>query len=262
MSRNTLLAIEGLQLAIDDFFPVDGAGFSVDRAEFVALVGESGSGKTLTALSVIGLLPPAARICGGSIRFDGRELIGMSEKEWRRFRGREIGMIFQEPITSLNPVMTIGSQLREAVRTGLNGSRRAVENAAIEALRAVQMPEPRMRMRSYPHQLSGGLRQRAMIAMALACRPSLLIADEPTTALDVTVQAGIVSLLREIRRERDLTFILITHDIALAAEASDRIVVMRTGKVVEEGPASRIVDNPSHEYTKTLIEFCRSREIV
>ena len=159
MSHDNLLAIEGLQLAIDDFFPVDGAGFSVDRGEFVALVGESGSGKTLTALSVIGLLPPAARICGGSIRFDGRELIGMSEKEWRRFRGREIGMIFQEPITSLNPVMTIGSQLREAVRTGLNGSRRAVENAAIEALRAVQMPEPRVRMRSYPHQLSGGLRR-------------------------------------------------------------------------------------------------------
>ena len=262
MSIETLLAIEGLQLAIDDFFPVDGASFCVGRGEFVALVGESGSGKTLTALSTIGLLPPAARIHGGSIRFKGRELTGMSEREWRKVRGREIGMIFQEPMTSLNPVMTIGSQLREAVRTGLGGSRKALEEAAIEALQAVQMPEPRMRMRSYPHQLSGGLRQRAMIAMALACQPSLLIADEPTTALDVTVQAGIISLLQEIRRERNLAVILITHDIALAAEASERIVVMRKGKVVEADSARRIVNNPSHEYTRSLIEHCRRREIV
>jgi peptide/nickel transport system ATP-binding protein len=260
MSENALLEIANLRIAIDGKFPVDGAGFSVHGREFVALVGASGSGKTLTALSVIGLLPTAAAVEGGEINFDGCNLLAFSEKEWRKVRGREIGMIFQEPMTSLNPVMTVGAQLREAIRTGLGGSRSQIRAAALEALRAVQMPEPEMRMRAYPHQLSGGLRQRAMIAMALACRPALLIADEPTTALDVTIQAGIMRLLREIRAERELAVILITHDIALAAEVSDRIIVMRAGRIVEEGIPSEIIGRPSHPYTQDLIEHCRRRE--
>ena len=255
-----LLRLKDLRVRIDGGYPVDGVCLSIGSGELVALVGASGSGKTLTALATIGLLPPAATVESGSIRLAGYELLCMHEREWRRVRGRRIAMIFQEPMTSLNPVMTIGAQLIEAIKTGIGGSRAKARAAAVEALRAVQMPEPALRMHSYPHQLSGGMRQRAMIAMALACRPALLIADEPTTALDVTVQAGIVQLLQKIRKENNLAVLFITHDIALASETADRIVVMQRGKVVEDGQARQIVDAPTRSYTALLIEHCRKRE--
>jgi ABC-type dipeptide/oligopeptide/nickel transport system ATPase component len=260
MGKTELLRIEGLRLAFADRRPVDGVSFSISQGEFISLVGASGSGKTLTALAASGLLPPEAVVEGGSILLNGRELLGLPEKEWRQVRGRQIAMIFQEPMTSLNPVMNVGAQLAEAVRTGKGASRGEALDAAVGALREVHVPDPEIRMRAYPHQLSGGLRQRVMIAMALACRPSLLIADEPTTALDVTVQAGIVRLLRRIREERDLAVLLITHDIALAAEAGSRIVVMQDGRTIEEGPVERVISNPGHPYTVGLIERCRQRE--
>ena len=263
---SALLEIEGLRIAIegaggtDGALPVDGLRLGVGSGEFVALVGASGSGKTLTALAAVGLLPPGVEVCGGSVRLHGRELLGLGEREWRRLRGRRLAMIFQEPKASLNPTMTIGAQLREAITRHLRCPRREARRLAEESLRAVQMPEPRLRLRAYPHQLSGGLRQRAMIATALSCRPELLIADEPTTALDVTVQAGIVNLLQRLRSERGLAILLITHDIALAAEAVDRIVVIERGRTVEEGPAAEIVARPRHPYTVRLIEHCRRRE--
>ena len=261
MHKEKLLKIEGLRIRIGNSFPVNGADLEISSGEFVSLVGASGSGKTLTALASIGLLPSEASITAGSIQLKGRELTGLSDKEWREVRGREIAMIFQEPMTSLNPVMTIGAQLTEAIRIGMRTARKETVTAAVDALKAVQMPEPSLRMKSYPHQLSGGLRQRAMIAMALSCQPSLLIADEPTTALDVTVQAGIVRLLQKIRHERGLAILLITHDIALAAEATDRIVVLQDGQTVESGPADRIIGEPIHPYTVSLIQHCRNREI-
>jgi len=269
---STLLEIEGLRIAIEeaggareagrteDALPVDGLRLYVGSGEFVALVGASGSGKTLTALAAVGLLPPGVKVSGGSVRLHGKELLGQEEKDWRRVRGGHIAMIFQEPKTSLNPTMTIGAQLREAITRHLRCSRRDARRIAEESLRAVQMPEPRLRLRAYPHQLSGGLRQRAMIATALSCRPELLIADEPTTALDVTVQAGIVDLLQRLRGERGLAILLITHDIALAAEAVDRIVVIEKGRTVDEGSAAEIVSRPRHPYTVRLIEHCRRRE--
>ena len=257
--NQALLRIEGLRIRIGEAHPVDGATLQIGAGGFVALVGASGSGKTLTALATIGLLPKAAHVDGGTIYLSGKELTGLTEAGWRKVRGRRIAMIFQEPMTSLNPVMTIGRQIIEAVRIAGNGSANPRETA-IEALRAVQIPEPEIRLRAYPHQLSGGLRQRAMIAMALACNPALLIADEPTTALDVTVQAGIVRLLQKIREERNLAILLITHDIALAAEAAEKIAVMNEGRIVETGPAERIVAHPEADYTATLIEHCRKRE--
>ena len=257
--HEALLRIRDLRIRIGDAHPVDGAALEVGAGGFVALVGASGSGKTLTALATIGLLPKAAEVAGGTIHLGGQELTGLSEAGWRRVRGRRIAMIFQEPMTSLNPVMTVGRQIIEAVR--IAGDASADPRAtAIQALRAVQIPEPEMRLRAYPHQLSGGLRQRVMIAMALACNPALLIADEPTTALDVTVQAGIVRLLQKIRRERNLAILLITHDIALAAEAAEEIAVMSGGRIVEAGPAERIVSRPEVDYTASLIEHCRKRE--
>jgi ABC-type dipeptide/oligopeptide/nickel transport system ATPase component len=259
-SKDHLLVIDGLRLSADGFCPVDGATFRIKEGEFVALVGASGSGKTLTALAVIGLLPPEVALTGGSIRLRDRELITLNEKAWRKIRGSQITMIFQEPGTSLNPVMTVGAQIIEAVTQHRRCSRAEARGLALEALRAVQIPDAEMRLRTYPHQLSGGLRQRVMIATALSCRPELLIADEPTTALDVTIQAGIIKLLQRIRRERSLAILLITHDIALAAEAADRIVVMEKGKIIEEGTPQQIIEQPHNTYTVKLIEHCRRRD--
>ena len=233
--NDELLRISGLKLAIGEATPVDDLDLSVRRNELVSLVGASGSGKTLTALAVSALL--------------------------RKVRGAHIGMIFQEPMTSLNPVMTIGDQITEGLRLHRDLSRSDALDRAKELLQEVSVPDPADRLRAWPHQLSGGLRQRVMIAMALACDPSLLIADEPTTALDVTVQAGVMQLLHRIRRDRNLGILLITHDIALAAEHSDRIAVIESGRIVEEGPTAQIVNQPQNAVTSSLISAAKKREV-
>ncbi len=233
---------------------VDGVSFAVAPGEVVGLVGESGSGKTLTALSILRLVPnPPARIVGGRIVFDGVDLLTLPERALRRVRGRSIAMVFQEPMTSLNPVLTIGEQIAEVVRLHEGAGRAAARQRAIEMLRSVRIPDPERRVREYPHQLSGGMRQRAMLAMALACRPRLLIADEPTTALDVTVQAQIVDLLRDLQAAMELSILWITHDLALLNGFASRLLVMYAGRIVEEGPAADILRSPRHPYTEALL---------
>jgi peptide/nickel transport system ATP-binding protein/oligopeptide transport system ATP-binding protein len=233
---------------------VDGVGFSVAEGETLAVVGESGSGKTVTALSIMRLLPArAGRIAAGSVRFRGRELTALSEEEMRGVRGRHIGMIFQEPMTSLNPVHPVGEQIAEAVRCHEGAGRAEADARAVEMLAKVGIPEPRRRAGSYPHELSGGMRQRAMIAMALACRPSLLIADEPTTALDVTIQAQILELVRDLQTELGMAVLFITHDLGVVAQIADRVVVMYAGQVVEAGAVRDIFARPRMPYTAGLM---------
>lgn len=255
-----LLRISGLRLNIGNASLVNGLDLTVGRNELVSLVGASGSGKTLTALAVTTLLPTGIELAEGSIGLEGEELVGMTETELRKVRGRRIGMIFQEPMTSLNPVMNVGEQIAEGLRLHRGLNRGDALKKAEDLLREVSVPEPHDRLRAWPHQLSGGLRQRVMIAMALACDPALLIADEPTTALDVTVQAGVMQLLHRIRNERDLGILLITHDIALAAEHSDRIAVIESGSIVEEGVTNQIINQPKHPATASLISAAKNRE--
>ena len=232
---------------------VDGVSFGLAEQETLGIVGESGCGKSVTALSILRLIPdPPGRIEGGSVRFQGRDLLELSEKEMRRIRGNEIAMIFQEPMTSLNPVYTVGEQISEVLRLHRGMSRAEAEERAIEMLRRVRIPDPEQRVEEYPHQLSGGQRQRVMIAMALACDPALLIADEPTTALDVTVQAQILDLLRELQNEFGMAIMLITHDLGVIAEMAHRVVVMYAGVVVESGAVEQIFDGPNHPYTEGL----------
>ncbi|RJQ51516.1 MAG: ABC transporter ATP-binding protein [Actinobacteria bacterium] len=232
---------------------VDGISFSVDRGRTLGIVGESGSGKTVTALSIMGLLPDAARVIGGSVLLDGEELIGAPESRMRRVRGSRVGMVFQDPLSSLNPVYTIGAQIGEAVRLHDVGA--ASVDAEVELLlRQVEMPDPRSAARSYPHQLSGGMRQRATIAIALAGRPELLVADEPTTALDVTVQAQILDLLARLQSQSKMAMILITHDLGVVASVADNVVVMRQGRVVETGAVDALFAHPTDEYTKQLLD--------
>ena len=255
-----LVKITDVTLSIGDVSPVNNLSLEIGHGELLSLVGASGSGKTLTALSIIGLLPPAVEVKSGSIHYKNDNLLKLDEKRLRRIRGSEIAMIFQEPMTSLNPVMTVGTQIGEAIRLHMNcGKKEALERAEA-VLREVQVPEPAMRLRSYPHQLSGGLRQRVMIAIALSCNPSLLIADEPTTALDVTVQAGVMELLQSIKRDRNLSILLITHDIALAAEVSDRIAVIENGAIIETAPPQKLIETPQQDYSKTLIAKARARD--
>ncbi len=232
---------------------VNDISFTVNRGETLALVGESGSGKSVTALSIIGLVLPPGRIASGQIWFEGRDLRTLSETEMRGIRGRRIGFVFQEPMTALDPVYTIGYQITETL--GAHGLARgaAAKKRAIELLDAVRVPDAARRAGEYPHQLSGGLRQRAMIALALAADPSLLIADEPTTALDVTVQAEVLDLLRDLRREFGLTLLLITHDLGVVADMADRVAVMYSGRVVESASVSNIFASPAHPYTRGLI---------
>ena len=234
---------------------VDGVSFHVDESETVGLVGESGCGKTVTSLSLMGLVPsPPGRVLeGSSIRFRGEELAGASERRLREVRGGDIAMIFQEPMTSLNPVFTVGSQIVEALRLHLGLGKREARERAVALLQEVGIPEPAMRVDEYPHQLSGGMRQRVMIAMALAAGPSLLIADEPTTALDVTIQAQILELLAELRRRHRMAVLLITHDLGVVAEVCDRVVVMYAGQVVETGTVEQIFHRPTHPYTEGLL---------
>jgi oligopeptide/dipeptide ABC transporter ATP-binding protein len=220
----------------------------------LALVGESGCGKTMTALAIMGLVPePAGRIAAGRIGFDGVDLQSLTAAERRAYRGSRIGMIFQEPMTSLNPAFTIGDQIGEGLVRHRGLSRRAARAEAIEMLRRVHVPAPHERADDYPHRLSGGMRQRAMIAMALACQPALLIADEPTTALDVTIQAQILELLRELREATGTAMLLITHDLGVVAETADRVAVMYAGRIVEEAPVGRLFAAPQHPYTIGLL---------
>ncbi len=232
---------------------VDGVSFDIHPGETLAVVGESGSGKSVTSLSILRLVPdPPGRIVGGSIRLRGRDLLGLSPAEMRAVRGREISMIFQEPMTSLNPVFTCGEQIAEAVRTHDRVPRRAARARAIEMLELTGIPLAAQRADEYPHQLSGGMRQRVMIAMALACRPSLLIADEPTTALDVTVQAQILELLEQLQGELGMAVLLVTHDLGVVAETADRVAVMYAGQIVEQAEVGRIFAAPAHPYTRAL----------
>jgi oligopeptide/dipeptide ABC transporter ATP-binding protein len=233
---------------------VDGVSYTVRAGETLGVVGESGCGKSVTALSILRLVAdPPGRIVGGAIRFAGTNLLELSESEMEDIRGNAISMIFQEPMTSLNPLMTIGRQISEAVVLHQGVARREAMNRTVEALRRVHIPEPERRVQAYPHQLSGGMRQRAMIAMALSCNPKLLIADEPTTALDVTIQAQILDLMRELQEISGTAIILITHDMGVVAETADRVVVMYAGRKVEEAAADDLFDCPGHPYTRGLL---------
>jgi len=233
---------------------VDGLSLTIERGETLAVVGESGSGKSVMALALLRLLPPPnGRITGGRIRFDGVDLAGIGEAEMRRVRGTGIGMIFQEPMTSLNPVLSIGEQIAERLRVHAGLGRRAALARAVELLERVRIPEPARRAAGFPHQLSGGMRQRVMIAIALACAPKLLIADEPTTALDVTIQAQILELLRQLQTELGMAMLFITHDLGVVAELADRVVVMYAGRAVEEAPVGPLFAAPRMPYTQALL---------
>jgi peptide/nickel transport system ATP-binding protein len=237
-----------------EFRAVDRVSFSLDPGRTLGLVGESGCGKSVTSLSIMGLVPqPPGRIAGGEIRFEGVDLLKLSAAELREIRGNRISMIFQEPMSSLNPAFTIGDQIVEAILAHRKIGRGAARDRAIEMLRRVRIPSPEARIDDYPHRLSGGMRQRAMIAMALACEPRLLIADEPTTALDVTIQAQILDLMRALRDETGTAIILITHDLGVVAELADEVAVMYAGRIVEQAPVDRLFVNPQHPYTIGLL---------
>jgi peptide/nickel transport system ATP-binding protein len=253
-----LLAVEGLRVefATDQgtIRAVDGIDLAIERGQTLALVGESGCGKSMTALAIMGLVPePTGRIAAGSIRFAGTELVDLPAAERRAYRGARIAMIFQEPMTSLNPAFTIGDQIGEGLMRHRGLTRRAARREAIEMLRRVHVPAAAQRVDDYPHRLSGGMRQRAMIAMALVCEPALLIADEPTTALDVTIQAQILDLLRELREATGTAMLLITHDLGVVAEIADRVAVMYAGRIVERAPAALLFAQPQHPYTIGLL---------
>jgi peptide/nickel transport system ATP-binding protein len=239
---------------------VDGVSFSIKRGETLGVVGESGCGKSVTALTIMRLLEiPPAEIVGGEIWFDGQEILSLSEERMRHLRGSAMAMIFQEPMTSLNPVLTVGDQIAEAVTVHRHASQKEAAARALEMLKAVGIPAPERRLRQYPHELSGGMRQRVMIALALSCDPKLLVADEPTTALDVTIQAQILDLIARLQRETGASLLLITHDLGVVAESVQRVVVMYAGKVVEEGSVAEILESPKHPYTKGLLSSIPSR---
>jgi peptide/nickel transport system ATP-binding protein len=257
-NAETVLEVEGLQTYLFTRLgvvkAVDDVSFTVRQGETLAIVGESGCGKTMTALSLLRLVPnPPGRIVSGSIKIDGKDLVQLEEAEMRDIRGNEISMIFQEPMTSLNPVMTIGAQVSETIRLHQDLTKSAAMEKAIEMLRLVKIPEPVQRAKEYPHQLSGGMRQRAMIAMALSCNPRVLIADEPTTALDVTIQAQILDLILDLQKKLGTAVVLITHDLAVVAETAQRVIVMYAGKKVEEADVEELFGAPLHPYTHGLL---------
>ncbi|HEX9442764.1 MAG TPA: ABC transporter ATP-binding protein [Candidatus Binatia bacterium] len=253
-----LLEVRGLKTYLDTSMgvvkAVDGVSFDIKEGETVALVGESGCGKTMTALSIMRLIPrPQAAIEGGAVRFQGRDLLKLDDEEMRRIRGAEIAMIFQEPMTSLNPVLTIERQLTETLEAHGEISRAAARARALELLELVGIPDPVRRLGEYPHQSSGGMRQRVMIAIALACRPRLILADEPTTALDVTIQAQLLELMRGLSRQFGVALLIITHNLGVVARYADRVNVMYAGKIIESGPAAEIYRDPRHPYTIGLL---------
>jgi peptide/nickel transport system ATP-binding protein/oligopeptide transport system ATP-binding protein len=252
-----ILAIRNLVTAFPtrngEVKPVDGVSLTVERGRTLGIVGESGSGKSMLSLSIMGLIPPSGRVTSGEVLLEGTDLTRLSHSAMRDIRGNRVAMIFQEPMTSLNPVHTIGFQIIEALRAHRRLSAREARSEAIEALRKVRMPAPEQRIDEYPHQLSGGMRQRVMIAMALACRPALLIADEPTTALDVTIQAQILDLLKELQAETGMAIILITHDLGVVAQIADDVAVMYAGRIVEHAPVAEVFADAQHPYTIGLM---------
>ena len=253
-----LLKVEDLRTSFfteqGELRAVDGVGFSVDSGKLLGLVGESGSGKTVTALSIMRLLPETAKITSGKILFEGSDLRTLQESEMRKVRGAKIAMIFQEPMTSLNPVFTVGSQIMEAIRLHQKSSRAEARERAIQMLREVKIADPERRVDDYPHQLSGGMRQRVMIAMALSCNPRLLIADEPTTALDVTIQAQILDLIQEIKEHFGLAIILVTHDLGIVAEYADDVTILYAAKVMEQARSADLFSEPLNPYTRALLQ--------
>ena len=257
LAHAPLLSVRNLTTVFDldraSVTAVDQVSFDVGPGETLGLVGESGSGKSVTALSIMRLVQPPGRIAAGSIRFRGRDLMTLPDREMRHVRGADISLIFQEPMTALNPVFTIGDQIAEALLVHGRVARRAAAAKVEDLLTSVSIPDPARRARDYPHQLSGGLRQRALIAMALACGPSLVIADEPTTALDATLQAQILDLLRTLKVKFDLSLLLITHDLGVVAETADRVAIMYAGRIVEHGPVREIFHRPMHPYTQGLL---------
>ena len=232
---------------------VNGISFTLDHGKVLGIVGESGSGKSVTAYSIMQILASTGKIVGGSIKLDGQELVGSGEKVMKTVRGNKISIIFQDPMTSLNPTYTIGHQLQEAIQLHTNRDRKQAYERAVEMIRLVNIPEPEKRMKQYPFELSGGMRQRIMIAMALACEPDILIADEPTTALDVTIQAQILDLMKSLQEELGMAIIMITHDLGVVAQMCDEVIVMYAGSICEQGTADEIFYNPRHEYTKGLL---------
>src|SRR5438105_6449350 len=253
-----LLSVENLRVRFwtqrGTVHAVNGISFDIAAGETLGIVGESGCGKSVTSLALLGILPRAGRVASGTAHFEGRDLLQLSDKELRRIRGREIAMIFQDPMTSLNPVLTVGRQIREALETHFGMERKPAEARAAELLDQVGIPAARSRVNDYPHQFSGGMRQRAMIAMALACEPKLLIADEPTTALDVTIQAQILDLLRALVADRDTALVLITHDLGVVAGMCERVHVMYSGLFMETGSAEQVFETPRHPYTLGLLQ--------
>jgi len=253
--RHLSVAFEGPRSTVT---AVDDVSFQIAPGETLGLVGESGSGKSVTAFAILRLLQPPGRVTAGLVLFEGRDLLTLPERGMRRIRGARISLIFQEPMTALNPVMRVGDQIAEALIVhGRTGAR----ERAVELLKAMHIPDAERRVRDYPHQLSGGMRQRAMIAIALACHPALVIADEPTTALDVTIQAQVLDLLRELRAQYNLALLLITHDFGVIAEIADRVAVMRRGRIVEQGPVRQILRAPTHDYTRTLLAAVPGAEV-
>ncbi|MBW1731824.1 MAG: ABC transporter ATP-binding protein [Deltaproteobacteria bacterium] len=263
-TAETLLAVQDLKVyfrgAEGTAKAVDGVSYDIRKGECVCIVGESGCGKTVSALSILGLIPsPPGKIKGGRILFDGQNLLDLSQEELRRIRGRRIGMVFQEPLTSLNPVFTIGDQIAEVIETHESLGEEAIRARCIQLLKDVGIASAEERLKDYPHQLSGGQRQRVMIAMALACSPDLIIADEPTTALDVTIQAQILNLLNTLKRTRGMSILYITHDLGVVAAIASRVFVMYAGTVVEQGPTSWVFSHPRHPYTMGLMASLPSR---
>jgi oligopeptide/dipeptide ABC transporter ATP-binding protein len=257
-----LLEVKNLRTSFGSVHAVDNVSFNVRRGEAVALVGESGCGKSVTAMSIMRLIAPPGRITAGEVRFKGKDLASISERDMRKVRGNDIAMVFQEPMTSLNPVFKIGSQVAEAIRIHRKVSKKEAWKQAGEMLELVSIPDPVKRLQDYPHQLSGGMRQRVMIAIALSCDPELLIADEPTTALDVTIQAQIMELLAGLQKKLGLAVLLITHDLGVVAEFCERVIVMYTGRVVEDAPVEQLFANPGHPYTRGLLKSLPGAAIV
>lgn len=255
----TILSIHGLGISIGHSQIVSDLELSLTAGRIQGLAGESGSGKTMTALAILGLLPAGSRITG-SIQLGGTELVGLREKEYRNIRGRRVAMVFQDPSSSLHPQMTVGTQLTDHMRRHLGLNRAAARQRAIELLEEVQVPDPALALERYPHQFSGGQRQRIAIAIALACGPDVLLADEPTTALDVTVQAGILHLLRRLTDQQNLAVLLVTHDLGVMSAVADDVAVMRYGRVVESGNRAQVFTAPQHEYTRTLLDAMPDRQ--